>query len=179
MVREDGSFGVEEVKVRGLNVLSFQIQVGEKEEEWWHCVGGYLPPSDKAGDAQRLMTEAIRAVPDRARLMVLANLNTNLDSPRGRQEDVLAAEASEHNLVCATKQFRCRRKRRHVRGCWTFRRPTYTPEGERRWVRSKLDYALVRARDQRRVRSCRWVAMRHHDSDHRTLVMRVDRTRRE
>ena len=39
MVREDGSFGVEEVKVWGPNVLSFQLQVEQKEEEWWHCVG--------------------------------------------------------------------------------------------------------------------------------------------
>ena len=105
MVREDGSFGVEEVKVWGPNVLSFQLQVGQKEEERWHCVGEYLPPSDKAGDAQRLMTAAIRAVPDGARLMVLADLNADLNSPRGkyRQEDVVAVEASEHDLVCATK----------------------------------------------------------------------------
>ena len=117
---------------------------GQKEEERWHCVETYLPTSDKAGDAQRLMTAAIRAVPDGARLMVLGDLNADLDSPRGRQEDVLAAEASEHDLVCATKQFRCRRKRRHVRGWWTFRRPTYTPEGERRWVRGKPDYRSCR-----------------------------------
>ena len=95
-------------------------------------MGAYLPPSDKAGDTQWLMTALIRAVPDGVRLMVLGDLNTDLDSPRGRQEDVLAAEASEHDLVCATKQFCCRRKRRHVRGRWTFRRPTYMPEGERR-----------------------------------------------
>ena len=53
MVREDGSFGVEEVKVWGPNVLSFQLQVGQKEEERWHCMGTYLPSSNKAGDAQR------------------------------------------------------------------------------------------------------------------------------
>ena len=52
--------------------------------------------------------------------MVLADLNADLDSPWGRQGDVLAAEASKHTLVCATKQFCCRRKRRHVRGRWTF-----------------------------------------------------------
>ena len=154
MVREIGSFGVDGVKVWGPNVLSFQLQVAQKEEERWHCVGAYLPPSDKVGDAQRLMTATIRAVPDGARLMVLGDLNADLDSPPGRQEDVLAAEASEHGPVCATKQFCCRRKRWHVRGRWTFRRPTYTPEGDRRWVRGKLDYALVRARDRRRVRSC-------------------------
>ena len=83
LVQEDGSFGVEEVKVWRLNVLSFQLQVGEKEEERWHYVGGYLPLSDKAGDAQRLITAVIHAVPDGARLMVLAGLNVDLDSPRG------------------------------------------------------------------------------------------------
>ena len=33
LVREDGLFGVEEMEVWGSNVLSFQLQVGEKEEE--------------------------------------------------------------------------------------------------------------------------------------------------
>ena len=41
-------------------------------------------------------------------------------------------------------------------------------------MRGKPDYTLVRARDWRRVHSCRWVAMRHHDSDHRALVPRVE-----
>ena len=83
MVREDGSFGVMEVKVWEPNVLSFQVQVGQKEKDCWHCVGGYLPPSDKAGEAQRLLTAAIRAVPEGAQLMVLPDLNAKLDSLRG------------------------------------------------------------------------------------------------
>ena len=74
MVREDGPFGVEMVKIWGPNVLSFHLQVEQKEEERWHCVGACLPPSNKAGDAQRLMTAAICVVPDRARLMVLGDL---------------------------------------------------------------------------------------------------------
>ena len=94
-------------------------------------MGAYFPPSGKTGDAQRLMTAAIRAVTDGARLMIVGDLNTDLDSPRSRQEDVLVAEASEHDLVCTTKQFRCQRKRQHVRERWTFRHPTYTPEEER------------------------------------------------
>ena len=174
MVREDGLFGVEEVKVWGPNVLSFQLHVGQKEEERWHCVGAYLPPSNKAGEAQRLLTAAIREVPEGARLMMLVDLNADLDPSWGRQEDVLAAEADKNGLVCATKQFQCRRKRWPMRGRWTFRRPNYTPEGERRWICGKPNYALVRARDQRRVQSFRWVAMRHHDSDYRALVMRVE-----
>ena len=105
LVRENGPFSVEEVKVWGENVLSFELQVGEGDKEQWHCVGAYLPPSDKEGKAQRLMTAAIKAQPKGARLMVLGDLNANLDSPRGRQEDVLAAEVAEQDLVCATKHF--------------------------------------------------------------------------
>ena len=65
--------------------------------------GGYLPPSNKAGEAQRLLTAVIHAVPEGAQLMVLVDLNAYLDSSRGRQGDVLAAEGSKHGLVCATK----------------------------------------------------------------------------
>ena len=43
MREEDGSFGAMEVKVWRPNVLSFQIQVGQKEEDRWHCAEGYLP----------------------------------------------------------------------------------------------------------------------------------------
>ena len=42
LVKEDGSFRVEEVKVWEPNVLSFQLQVGEETEDRWHCVGRYL-----------------------------------------------------------------------------------------------------------------------------------------
>ena len=40
LAREDGSFGVMEVKVWGPNILSFQLQAGQKKEDCWHCVGG-------------------------------------------------------------------------------------------------------------------------------------------
>ena len=81
LVREDDSFGVEEVKVWGENVISFELQVGEGEKDRWHCVGAYFPPSDKEGKAQRLLTTAIRAQPEGVRLMVLGDLNADLDSP--------------------------------------------------------------------------------------------------
>ena len=68
-------------------------------------MGGYRPPLDKEGQAQRLLTAAIRAQPVDTRLMILGDLNTNLDSPSSRQKDVLAAESAEHRLVCAAKHF--------------------------------------------------------------------------
>ena len=71
--------------------------------------GDISPPSDKEGEAQRLLTAAIRAQPEGAQLIIMAlvDLNPDLDSPRGRQEHVLvlAAGAIEHGLVCLTKQF--------------------------------------------------------------------------
>ena len=74
------------------------------------------------------MTVVIRAQPADAWLVVLGDLNTDQDSPRGRQEDALAAEATEHGIVCATKHF-LSKQTRHVRGQWMIRRPSYTPEG--------------------------------------------------
>ena len=113
--------------------------MGLEKEDRWHCVEGYISPSDKAGEAQRLLAAAMRAVPEGARLMVLADLNADLDSPWGRQEDVvLAANANKHGLVCAIKQFWCQRKQRNMHGRWTFRRPTYTPED---WSKSHFYFA--------------------------------------
>ena len=82
LVSEDGLFGVEEVKVWGPNIISFQLHVGLKNEDRWHCVGGYMSLSDKAEEAQRLLTAAIRAVLGVAQLIVLANLNADLVFPR-------------------------------------------------------------------------------------------------
>ena len=120
MVKEDGSFEVMEVKVWGPNFLLFQLQVGQKEKDRWYCVGGYLPPLDKAGEAQHLLMAEIRAVLDWARLVILDDLDADLESPQGRQKDVLATETDEHGLVCATKQVRCQKKQRHMHVQWTF-----------------------------------------------------------
>ena len=79
LVREDGSIGMEEVKVWGPNILSFELHVGQEKENRWHYMEGYL--SNKEGKAQHLLTAAIRVQTEGARLIVLADLNANLDSP--------------------------------------------------------------------------------------------------
>ena len=85
--------------------------------------------------------------------MVLADLNADLDSSWGRQEDILAAKANKHGLVCAIKQFWCQRKQRNMHGRWTFRRPNCTRSGSSAGFAAsgKPDYALVKSRDRRRV----------------------------
>lgn len=70
----------------GPNVPSFEMQVEETEEERWYCVGYYLSPSEKEGEAQRLLVRTLQGQPSGARLLVLGNISANLDSLWGRQE---------------------------------------------------------------------------------------------
>ena len=90
----------------------------------------------------------MREQPKGTRLLILYNLNTNLDIPRTAQEDVLAAEMTDLGLSCSTRDY-VSSTTQYVRGRRTFSRPTYTPEGERRWARGKPDYALMRRKDRR------------------------------
>ena len=101
--RKSDLFSIEEAKPWGSNIILWEMQVGEEKEERWYCVGCYLPPSDKKGEAQQLLTRAMQQQPSGTRLMVLGDLNANLDVPWTTQEDVLAAEMAEHGLVCATR----------------------------------------------------------------------------
>ena len=149
------------------------MQVGEEKEERWYCMGCYLPPSDKEGDAQQLLSHAMQGQPSGTRLLVLDKLKADLDVPQTTQEDVLAAEVAEHGVVCATRQF-VGRQTRHMRGSWTFLRSSYTKEGEQRWIWGKPDYVLAQEKDRRRLRSCRWLLVLHHDSDDHTLVLRIE-----
>ena len=77
-------------------------------------------------------------------------------------------------MECATRHFQVRR-RRHVRGRWTWRRAKEeaTRAGDRRWVRSRPDYILFPAQERRRIKRCRWVLPPHHNSDHRALIVKV------
>ena len=45
--------------------------------------------------------------------------------------------------------------------------------GPKQWLRSKPDYLLFREKERRRLKNCRWIQPRHHDPDHRALVVEV------
>ena len=170
IVRETEHFTVENVKVKGPNVISFQLVTGE--EERWHIVGAYFPPSDKNGKARRLAMAALDDAPGGTKPLLIGDLNSDLDFPRDRQEEILAADLEERGMRCATRGYRPRRTRR-VRGRWTWRHRRALPSGEATSVRSKPDYFLMRGVDRGRVRRCRWVRPRHHNSDHRALVVQL------
>ena len=110
VVRETKRFTVENAKVEGPNVLSFQMLTGKNER--WHAVGCYFPPSDKEGEARRLAMAALDAAPEGTKPLLIGDLNSDLDFPWDRQEEILAADLEERGLRCVTRGFRPRRTRR-------------------------------------------------------------------
>ena len=135
LVRENNAFTIENERARGPNVISFELLSGE---ERWYVVGCYLPPSDKGGEAHRRLEHVLGLQPEGTRLLLLGDLNADLDFPRNRQEEVLAADLEERGLRCVTNHFVTRRRRR-CRGNWTWRRRNSNGKGERAWYRSKPD----------------------------------------
>ena len=152
MARKSDLCLVEKAKPWGPNVISWEMQVGKEKEERWYCVDCYLQPPDKVGMGQRLLPRLMQVQPNGIRLLVLENLNVNLNVPRTTQEDVLVVEVTELGLFCPTRHYMSRTTG-HVRGRWTFRRPTYTPEGERQWMRDKPDYTLVQKEDRGKLQN--------------------------
>ena len=109
-------FGVENERVRGPNIITFELVVGRgKRTSRWFVVGGYIPPSERDGSTQRSIEELVASRPEGSRPLVLANLNADLDCPRDRQEEIIAGGTARHGLVCATRHFVARRTR-HLRG---------------------------------------------------------------
>ena len=113
LARESEWARVENTKIVGTNVLSFELVLNE--EERFFAVGCYLAPSDKAGEAQRLVVQALRDKPAGTMPLVIGDLNSNLNAPRSRKEEVLAQDVVELGLGCALRHFQVRRGR-HLRG---------------------------------------------------------------
>ena len=68
------------------------------KDERWHVIGCYFPPSDKGGEARRLAMAALDAAPEGAKPLSIGDLNSDLDFPRDRQEEILAADLEERDL---------------------------------------------------------------------------------
>ena len=78
-VRENSLFRTENERIVGPNVISFEMVVARNER--WFVVGCYLPPSDKGGEAQRLVTAALEGAPAGSLPLVIGDLNSDLDFP--------------------------------------------------------------------------------------------------
>ena len=114
-MRETKCFTVENAKVVGPNVLYFQISLTGKNKRW-HVVRCYFPPSDKGGEARRLAMAALDAALEGSKPLLIDDLNSDLDFPRDRQEEILAADLEDRGLRCVTRGFCPRRTRER----WTW-----------------------------------------------------------
>ena len=143
-----------------------------RKGERWHVVGCYSPPSDEEGEARRLAMAALNAAPEGSKPLLIGGLNSDLDFPRDRQEEILSADLEERDLQCVMRDFRPRRTLR-TRGRWTWRQRRTLQSEEGVNLRSKSDYFLMCERNRGRARRCCWVQPRHHVSDHRALVVQI------
>ena len=118
--RDSPLFQLENEKVQGPSLITFELVVGEGDlTERWFVVGAYVAPSDRDGSIARRIEELIALRPKDLQALILANLNADLDCPRDRQEEILAGGMARYGLVCASRHFVARRTR-HVRGRWTY-----------------------------------------------------------
>ena len=88
----------------------------------WFIVGCYLPPSDTEGVTQRMVIDAIENRPKGTCPVVIGDLNSDLDFPRDRQEEIVSSAMTAMSLTCASKGYRVRKRRQKTQGRWTFQR---------------------------------------------------------
>ena len=134
--RTSGTYEIEQVEIRGPNVLSFQLVSGAAR---WYIIGCYIPPNDLTTLTH--VDEAWRACPKGCLPILLGDLNVNLAAPRNNRDDTIADQVDAMALIDMSTHFRQRRGRRS-RGRWTWRM-----RRGRRWVSSQCDYILGRATD--------------------------------
>ena len=82
LVRENEWARVENTKVIGTNVLSFELVLNE--EQRFFAVSCYFAPSDKEGKAQRLVEQALRDKSVGSVPLVIGDMNANLNAPQSQ-----------------------------------------------------------------------------------------------
>ena len=161
--RASETYEIEEVEMRGPNVLSFQLVSGATR---WYIVGCYIPPNDLTTLTH--VEQAWQACPRGCLPILLGDLNVNLAAPRDERDETIAEQVDAMALSDMSAHFRQRSgKRSSGRWTWRMRRG-------RRWISSQCDYVLARETD--RGRWFRRVSVRQpfcHNSDHRALVAEI------
>jgi hypothetical protein len=92
--RTSGTYEIEEVELRGPNVLSFQLVSGTAR---WYIIGCYIPPNDLTTLTH--VDEAWWACPNGCLSILLGDLNINLDAPRNERDDTITEQVDAMSLV--------------------------------------------------------------------------------
>ena len=80
--RDSELYSLENARVRGPNIITFELQVGATR---YYAIGCYLPPSESGADSASTyaaVEQLMQQAPKESILMVLGDLNVNLDEPR-------------------------------------------------------------------------------------------------
>ena len=158
--RENDRFVVEEQRTLGANVITCQMVTGHGR---YYLIGCYLPPSDTtvADD----MEKAIEACPRTCTPLLLGDLNINFEHPRDPRDEKVAEILDAYDFLDTTRCFR-QHCQYNAKGRWTWRQ-----RWEGRWISSQPDYLMGRRKIRRRLRKVGLRFPRHHDSDHRAIVL--------
>jgi hypothetical protein len=134
--RTSETYEIEDVELRGPNVLSFQLVSGATR---WYIMGCYIPPTDLT--TLMHVDEAWRACPKGCLPILFGDLNVNLSAPCNKCNNTIAKQVDAMALINMSSHFRQRHGRRsRVRWTWRMRRG-------RQWVSSQCDYVLGRETD--------------------------------
>jgi hypothetical protein len=132
--RTSETYEIEEVELRGPNMLSFQLLSGATR---WYIVGCYIPPTDLTTlmHVEQVWLACLKGCLP----ILLGDLNVNLAAPCNKRNDTIAKQVDAMALVDMSNHF-CQRRGRRSRERWTWRM-----RRGGRWVSSQCDYVLGRA----------------------------------
>ena len=92
--RASEMYEVEEVEIRGPNVLTFQLVLGAMR---WYSIGCYIPPNDLT--TLMCVKQAWQACPKGCLPIMLGNLNINLAALRDERDKTIAELVDTMALV--------------------------------------------------------------------------------
>ncbi len=161
--RSNKLYEIEEMRVRGSNVITFVVVLGGDR---YYAVGCYIPPNNLTTLTH--VEAAWNKCPKGHIPILLGDLNIKLASPRNERDELIAEQVGDiMGLVDVSRQFKqCRRARAQGRWTWRMRQGG-------RWVSSQCDYFLGRETDHRRFCSIGLRTPSHHNSDHHTIVVKI------
>ncbi len=154
---------IEEVEMRGPNVLSFQLISGATQ---WYIVGCYILPNNLTTTTH--VKQAWQACPRGCLPILLGNLNVNLAPPCNECKKMIAEQVDAMVLVDMSSHF-CQCCGRNFGGRWTLRM-----KRGRRWISSQCNYILGRVTNLGQW--FRRVSIRMpfcHNSNHCALVAKI------
>ena len=103
---EADHFAIKELRLHGLNVISFQMVTGRC---WWHVMGCYISPGNDSTIED--VDTAIRDQPYGSELLVAGDFNINLVEPEGTpQGEAVADELAAAGLIDIVLHFLTWRK---------------------------------------------------------------------